>query len=121
MIFPQGSIGAGSMSSEQQARKRRRIRRDDESQQLSISKKHPLGLQPIGNSILVDNEALQRSKFRRTALLGNFNAWDDDFIFYFLDNYLDARELRNFGYTSRLFSAFTSHEDFWRQFLTQYG
>ncbi|KAK9471614.1 uncharacterized protein V1510DRAFT_419782 [Dipodascopsis tothii] len=97
----------------------RKKRRTGRTQEYAIARKHPLGLMPEGNAILMADDKVVQSRQRRRNLLGSFGALPDELIVHFLDNFVDAAELRQLGYTSRLWAAFTGLEDFWRQLLTR--
>lgn len=69
---------------------------------------NPLGVQPIGNALLTCGFA------KRETDLGLFRAFDDEFLIYFLTNYLDGKSVACLGATSRTFYALASDPNLWR-------
>ncbi|KAK7206826.1 hypothetical protein BZA70DRAFT_115564 [Myxozyma melibiosi] len=90
---------------------------------ISIDKTHPLGIQPLGNLILSSKDAGQverESNALRTRQLGYFAILPDEMVNLVLQTF-GAEELRRVGYCSRVFSAFATQEDLWKQLFVERG
>ncbi|KAK9479990.1 hypothetical protein V1514DRAFT_327056 [Lipomyces japonicus] len=87
---------------------------------LTVLRNHPLGIQPIGNLIVTDknDEQTRSSQDLRARQLGSFARLPDELILLFLQT-LDARQVRFLGYTSRIFNAFASQEEIWKQLYVE--
>ncbi|KAK9365169.1 hypothetical protein V1509DRAFT_571509 [Lipomyces kononenkoae] len=81
---------------------------------IAVGMNHPLGIKPFGNLILSDNDAHASCVQIRKKLLGYFSILPDELILSLMQN-LEANELRRLGYSSRIFSAFASQDDLWKQ------
>ncbi|KAK9244108.1 hypothetical protein V1506DRAFT_461690 [Lipomyces tetrasporus] len=84
---------------------------------ITVHKTHPLGIRPFGNLILCDNDAYCRSAQMRARFLGYFAILPDELISLVLETF-EATELRKLGYSSRIFGAFASQDDLWKQLFT---
>ncbi|KAK9383046.1 uncharacterized protein V2V93DRAFT_364111 [Kockiozyma suomiensis] len=89
---------------------------------MSIDKQHPLGIQPVGNLILSSDATAveQRSRDMRAVNLGAFSVLPDEILNLVLQT-LGAKELRTLGYCSRVFSAFATQDDLWKQLFVSQG
>ncbi|KAK9456875.1 hypothetical protein V1511DRAFT_477480 [Dipodascopsis uninucleata] len=85
---------------------------------LTVDKTHILDIQPLGNLILADDNAGKRSIEMRSNGLGYFGPWPDELILSFLQ-LLGPKDLRNLGYTSRIFSAFALQDDLWKHLFVR--
>ncbi|KAK9464803.1 hypothetical protein V1512DRAFT_229956 [Lipomyces arxii] len=85
-----------------------------------VKVKHSLGLQPYGNLYLEQPETISNSAKMRSRLLGYFAVLPDEMI-SMLCQMLDAPELRNLGYTSRIFAMFATQDDLWKQLFVNKG
>ncbi|KAK9494532.1 hypothetical protein V1508DRAFT_350982 [Lipomyces doorenjongii] len=92
----------------------KRSRTSNKQSAITVHMNHPLGIRPLGNLILCDNDAYVSSSQIRAKLLGYFAILPDELISLFLQT-LGATELRRLGYSSRIFSAFAAQDDLWKQ------
>ncbi|KAK9461954.1 uncharacterized protein V1516DRAFT_673386 [Lipomyces oligophaga] len=81
---------------------------------------HPLGLEPLGNGILQDEEEREATSRRRREQMGYFWKLPDELVVEIL-SMLDAEELRSFGYTSRVLNAFAFQDDLWKELVARRG
>ncbi|QLG71371.1 hypothetical protein HG535_0B04130 [Zygotorulaspora mrakii] len=78
----------------------------------AISPRHPLGVKPSGNVLLV-TENLEETKKRRAMLLGDFAKFSEELLLEVL-TYLNDQDLKNLSHCSRILYAYAYSEDLWR-------
>ncbi len=80
---------------------------------------HPLGVKPSGNALLssmVNNiDSLNTRQLTKELQLGYFAILPDELILTIIELLNDPKDLRNLGYCSRVFFAFTWSDENWRK------
>lgn len=83
-----------------------------------ISAKHPFGVKPQGNSLLLDPKA--EFEIRKSSL-GSLSVLTDDCLMYLLSYINDVESLKNLMQVSKYLFAYLHDEDLWKKmFVSQF-
>lgn len=72
---------------------------------------NPYGVRPLGNAFAADYN------LRETESAGLFRFVSDEILMHILSQLDDAKDLWNFGRTSRCMYVYSSHDDLWKTLL----